>query len=598
MPVRRSAGPLPALALALIASACQDAPTAPTRTLTAPAGSVAGMQALACTVDVRAHTLGCTPAATSPATKGAGASAPAGLSRTLVFGQQGVYVRLNATATAPPSGDTLAVPVTVQNLLAQPLGTTDGTTYDGQGVMVFFPQAPTTSGGAGTVTILNADTTGTFTASGQQAFVYPQLLAGNQTSAVKTWLFSVPSGVTAFQFTAFVRAQMPDEATPLAAQPAHAFAGSANAGIVGGLYHSCAVRPGAGVYCWGGTGIAGAGGSMTDSTSAVPLLIPGSAGAVALAAGSSANHACWLTAAGGAACVGHDEFGQLGDGATPATPTLTARAVQMPGIASFAGLATGGQHSCALSGAGAAYCWGYDGLGQLGDGTRNSSATPVAVQTPAGIHFAQIAAGQLHSCAITTTGAAYCWGLNADGELGNGASGAGADTAAPVPVQLPGGVTLTRIAAGVAFTCGLSGSGAAYCWGDNTYGQLGDGTQTPHVTPAAVQLPAGVAFTQLVVGATHACAMGNDGNAYCWGEGTYGRLGDNLFSNHFAPTAVLASLAPGSTIVQLAAGAYHSCAIANTGTAYCWGSNDFGQIGDGTGGAGTDRGFPTPVWMP
>ena len=591
MLARTTARPL-AVALTLAAAACQDAPTAPTSRPTTPVGGVMGLQALACTVDVHAHTVGCAPAAS--ATTAAAANA-AGLHRTLVFGNQGVYVRLNATASAPSSGDSLSVPVTVQNLLAQPLGTTDGVTYDGHGVTVFFAQAPATTSGSGTVTVLNPDTTGTFTASGQQGFVYPQLLAGNQTSAARNWIFSVPSSVGAFQFTVFVRAQLPNELAPLAAQPAHVFSTTADAGLVAGLYHTCGLRPGAGVYCWGGTGIAGNGGTISDSTSGVPLLVPGSAGAVALAAGSSADHVCWLTSAGTAACVGHDEFGQLGNGATPTAPVLTAQTVQMPaGVSAFTQMTLGIQHTCALTSAGAAYCWGFNGLGQLGDGTRTDEATAVAVIRPAGVHFTRLAAGQLHTCALSTTGGAYCWGYNSTGQLGNGASGNGADTAAAVAVQLPAGVTLTRIAAGAGFTCGLDASGAAYCWGDNSSGQLGDGTQVSRATAAAVQRPSGVTFSQLAVGGSHACALGSDGVAYCWGEGSDGELGDNQFTSHLVPTAALA-LGAGVTIAQLAAGTSHSCAIAITGAAYCWGSNYLSQIGDGT---GTDRGAPTAVWMP
>ena len=447
-------------ALACAATACQDAPTAPVPTHTPTVASAATrMQALTCAVDVRAHTFGCAPV--TP-TSSVVAHDVSGAQRTLVIGGQGVYVKLLGSAATPtsPGHDTLTVPVAVQNLLPQPLGTTDGVTYDGHGVMVFFAQAPTTTGGTGTVSVLGADSTGTFTAAGQQAFVYPQFLAGNQTTPERNWLFDVPSSVTAFTFVVFVRAQLQNESLPLA-QPAHVFAATANAGIVGGVQSTCALRPGAGVYCWGTTAING----TQDSVSMVPLLVPGSAAAVALGTSLDALHACWLTGTGTAACVGDNTLGQLGDGTS--NPAQTARTVQMPtGVTAYTQLALGGLHTCGLTATGAAYCWGYDQIGQLGDGTANSTATAVAEQAPAGVHFAHLGAGQVHTCGVTAAGAAYCWGDNTFGQLGSGS--ADLQDSVPVAVQLPGGVALAQIAGGGSFTCGLAGDGSAYCWGDNT----------------------------------------------------------------------------------------------------------------------------------
>lgn len=590
MPVRPLARPFIIAALAFVAGACQDGLTAPgtTRLPTVPTAAVPNGQALACTVDVRAHTLGC--ASVTPATSRA-PHAVSGPQRTLVIGKQGVYVKLTSSATTS-SGDTLSVPVSVQNLLSQPLGTTDGVSYDGRGVTVFFQQNPTATSGTGTVTVLNADTTGTYTAAGQPAFLYRQFVAGNQTTSEHNWLFSVPHSVTTFQFLVFVSAQVPDESVPLAAQPAHSFSTNATAAIVGGQHYTCALRPGAGVYCWGSTTVPGDMGQMNAASSPVPLLVPGSAGAVALAPSVGAGHACWITGAGAAACVGNNTFGQLGDGTFD--DGITPRTVQMPaGVTVFSRLVAGAQHTCGLTSAGVAYCWGYNGLGQLGNGTYTDDSIATAVQMPAGMHVAALGTGEVHSCALTDVGAAYCWGYNGNGQLGDGTTD---PAAAPVLVQLPSGVTLTGIAGGFGFTCGLAGDGAAYCWGDNSAGQLGDGTTVSRGAPGRVQIPGGAALAQVVVGLNHACALGRDGAVYCWGEGSSGQIGDAQFTAR--PTPVAVALPPGTAAAQLSAGGDHSCAITSAGAAYCWGSNAYGQIGDGASGPGTDRGSPVAVRMP
>ena len=592
--MRSVARPLVAGALAMAGVACQDAFTAPVAAPTpiAPTADAARGQALSCSVDVHARSLACADAAT-PVRAVPHVAPPVdavGPQRTLVIGQQGVYVRLagSAASLASPGSDTLTVPVAVQNLLAQPLGTTDGVTYDHRGIMVFFSEAPTVTGGSGTVSVLNADSTGTFTASGQQAFIYRQFLAGNQSTPERGWQFRVPASVTAFRFVVFVRAQLHDEQSPLSAQPARVFAANATAGIVGGAHTSCALRAGAGVYCWGTTAID----TVQDSISTVPVLVPGSGSAVALAVSANALHACWLTAIGAAACVGDNAYGQLGDGTVNAA--LTARAVQAPNGVTLSRLAVGGSHTCGLTPSGGAYCWGYNVIGQLGDGSFTTTSTMVPVQVPAGVHFTAIGLGLGHSCALTASGTAYCWGYNGFGQLGTG-TGSVQDSV-PQLVQMPAGVAFTQIAGGAAFTCALARSGAAYCWGSNSTGQLGDGTQTDHATASAVRLPPGVTLTQLVVGSEHACGRATDGTAYCWGDNSAGQLGDNSGVVQMAPVPVL--LPAGVTFAQLSAGALHSCGLTAAGAGYCWGDNGYGQIGDGTGGQYAIRATPTAVRMP
>ena len=158
-------------------------------------------------------------------------------------------------------------------------------------------------------------------------------------------------------------------------------------------------------------------------------------------------------------------------GATQPAVTLT-----------FTVVSAGGYHTCGVTAAGAAYCWGDNFFGELGDGTTTSRSSPVLVAAPAGVSFAAVSAGLRHTCGLTAAGVAYCWGYNGFGQLGDGTT-----TNRSSPVLVVGGVSLAAVSAGWRHTCGVTAAGAAYCWGDNTSGQLGDGTTTQRLTPVRAQ---------------------------------------------------------------------------------------------------------------
>ncbi|PYP50821.1 MAG: hypothetical protein DMD45_09770 [Gemmatimonadetes bacterium] len=155
----------------------------------------------------------------------------------------------------------------------------------------------------------------------------------------------------------------------------------------------------------------------------------------------------------------------------------------MAGGLSFVSLSTGYFHTCGLTEAGAAYCWGGNFEGELGNGTTQGSATPVVVS--GGLTFATITAGQWATCAVTKAGLGYCWGYNGYGQLGNAAAPL---TLAPNPRALPvsGGLTFVSVSTGYLHTCGITTQGAAYCWGDNSEGELGDGSTMIQPTPVPV----------------------------------------------------------------------------------------------------------------
>lgn len=238
------------------------------------------------------------------------------------------------------------------------------------------------------------------------------------------------------------------------------------------------------------------------------------------------------------------------------------------------GVSAGGAFSCALTSGGAVLCWGAGAGGELGDGLRTNRSSAGGV---AGLSSGVLAvsAGSEHACAITAGGAARCWGLDYDGQLGDGSGAFGVIRDTPVAVVgLAGGVA--SIAAGASHTCAVSTGGGVKCWGRNDHGQLGDGTTMKRLAPVAVSgLSSGVAA--VVPGAYHTCALMTAGGVQCWGDNEYGQLGDGSTTERLTPVAV-SGLAGASAI---SAGDYHACALVGGGVV-CWGDNGNGQLGNGS----------------
>lgn len=300
-------------------------------------------------------------------------------------------------------------------------------------------------------------------------------------------------------------------------------------------------------------------------------LVGGISGASAVAAGLF--HGCALDAAGLARCWGANESGQLGDGST------TDRAAPVPVATDlrFGSIAAGLAQTCAVAAGGQAVCWGANLGGQLGDGTRNDRALPDAVaESP---DLSRVVAGWNHTCGITGDGVAYCWGLNRDGAVGDGTR---LDRLAPTRV-LDG---VTDLAAGSAHTCAVR-QGEALCWGSNGAGQIGDGTTQANASPTPVgDLPGTV--TAVAAGAAHSCALLGDGSVHCWGQNLYGQLGNGSTAPSSTPRAVAGDV----RFARIHAGGGVTCGITVAGDEYCWGLNQSGQLGDGT---RTNRGVPTRV---
>jgi alpha-tubulin suppressor-like RCC1 family protein len=352
--------------------------------------------------------------------------------------------------------------------------------------------------------------------------------------------------------------------------------------VTAGSQHTCALTSTGGVKCWGlnDYGQLGDGTVVSRNT---PVDVSGlGAGVVAVSGGG--RHTCALTSAGGVKCWGRNNYGQLGDG------TLSDRhtPVDVSGLTSgVTAISAGGYHTCALLSSGAVKCWGRNNRGQLGDGTTTNRSAAVNVGGLAGAIAVSAGGSDLqggHTCALTGAGGAKCWGRNDLGQLGDGTT---SDRHQPTDVAGLGSGT-AEVHAGRYHSCARTNSGAVKCWGWNISGQLGNGTTTTSNVPVdVIGLQSDV--TSLAAGGLHSCATSANGGARCWGANTSGQLGDGTTSMRSKPVSVLQT--PGGPpllgIGAVAAGGSlltdgHTCAVMTAGGIKCWGLNGSGQVGDGT----------------
>jgi len=330
--------------------------------------------------------------------------------------------------------------------------------------------------------------------------------------------------------------------------------------------HTCALTSNGIVKCWG-YNFYGQLGDGTKTTQYIPALVSGLSGIKAIAAGYA--HTCALTASGGIKCWGSNEFGQLGDGTIIDSLISVSVSSLTSGITA---IAAGDGHTCAITSSGGIKCWGSNESGQLGNGTTTDSAVPVDVNgLSSGV--TAIALGGSHTCALTATGGVKCWGSNYAGWLGDGTA---IERHTPVNVSgLSNGVI--AIATGDSHSCALTASGGVKCWGYNSTGQLGNGNTTKQYIPIDVSgLTSDI--TTIAAGYAHSCALTSNGGVKCWGGNTLGELGDGTGVTSDVPVQV-SDLSSG--IIDIALGKSHTCAMTNSKGVKCWGSNEVGQLGYG-----------------
>jgi alpha-tubulin suppressor-like RCC1 family protein len=385
-----------------------------------------------------------------------------------------------------------------------------------------------------------------------------------------------------------------DAESPTAPEPAPALATTATAALAfaqvsGGSRHSCAITTDNRAYCWGFNTY----GQLGDGTTTWRLRPVAVASPLRFRQVSVGElHTCGVTTDYRVYCWGSNGDGALGDG----TETDRLSPVPVVGGLRFRQVDGGDEHTCAVTYPdNRAYCWGYNAEGGLGNGTFSPRfrSTPTAVA--GGLRFRQVSAGgglydfesrepfAGHSCGVTTTDEAFCWGPNTVGQLGIGGTSGGRVAS---PTRVAGAHRFRQIEAGSAYTCAVTTTNRAFCWGNGRQGQIGDGKTYLRFSPSAVA--GGHSFERITTGEFHTCAETTLNRAYCWGTGG---IGDGTTTRRLTPVAV----AGGLFFSQVSAGFSHTCGKTHTGVAYCWGWNFYGQLGDGT---TTDRNQPAAVAGP
>jgi alpha-tubulin suppressor-like RCC1 family protein len=337
-----------------------------------------------------------------------------------------------------------------------------------------------------------------------------------------------------------------------------------------GYHRTCAVTTDGRGLCWGWNRY----GSLGTSDSAATVLAPS---LVALPAGERFRH---IEAGSYFTSCGLTEFGNVycwGEAGAP-------RQLPLPTGSVVTQISVGATQVCALTSERQLYCHGDFNSGELGVGDMEYTHLPVRVQPPDSVVPAHVSAGIGFTCIVATTGGAYCSGVNAAGQLGNGTTGT---SKVFTRVAMPTGVTFSTISAGLERACAVDTAGGGWCWGQNYNGALGDDTYAHSRTPRPVALSAGTVLTDIQTGWYHTCAITNAGATLCWGSNDQGALGWG--QSYGGKTIRTAALPDGVRAERLEVGLAGTCIASTGGRVFCWGSNLRGSVGNGT---------ATPVYSP
>ena len=348
--------------------------------------------------------------------------------------------------------------------------------------------------------------------------------------------------------------------------------------------HTCGVTLGGRAMCWGRNQYGQLGTGGNDSLK--PVGVSGlEAGVVGIAAGD--NHSCAVKASGQAVCWGNNDYGQIGVGAWGSkheTPTLV---VGLPSEA--VSITAGERQTCVVLVDGTAMCWGWNDHGQLGDFTKSTRPSPVqVVGLPSAV--TSISAGRYHTCAVLEDSSLWCWGYNGDGQFGNGTR---ASSSTPLqPKNLAN--SIVAVVGGSYHTCAVDSDGAVRCWGNNGYGQCGQPAGGNLLEPGVPVAGLPLDVVGISAGYGFSCAWTAGGAGMCWGHNGSGQLGDNKAGPQRHTAELVYGL--GSGVRGISAIAYrHACATMASGKVRCWGNNEYGQIGDGS--KGLAHGIPTELSM-
>jgi alpha-tubulin suppressor-like RCC1 family protein len=351
-------------------------------------------------------------------------------------------------------------------------------------------------------------------------------------------------------------------------------------------WHSCA-NEGDVLFCWGqnSDGEIGNGSTINANSRRAVMGVSDPA-----AVGLGELTTCICDHSGQAWCWGRNVEGELGIGAASLKSTVP---VQVPGVTDCLQITGGLNHTCVLHADGTLSCWGSNASGQLGVPASTTTATcsesggtsvpcaPAPIKVTGLTEVAEVRAGEQYTCARKADMTVQCWGENSGGELGDGT-----DTSRSTPSAVVGLNDIVEVAAGRFFACARHQTGSVSCWGDNGNGQLGNGTTTASSRPVDV---VGVTdATQLAMGLQHGCALTSSATVVCWGGNMYGQLGDGTTTDSSSAVDVIGL----TQINSIAAGSVHTCARSAAGLAFCWGENLVNELGDGT---TTNRSQPVSV---
>ncbi len=343
-------------------------------------------------------------------------------------------------------------------------------------------------------------------------------------------------------------------------------------GVSAGQDHTCAVAGTGSAWCWGDNTSGKLGDGSTDPSNS-PVTVDALAGVVDVSAGFGV-HSCAVLGTGAVWCWGDNAWGQLGDG----TYTESLAPVQVAGVADAEKVCAGVDHTCALLASGRVACWGSNEHGQLGhQGTYEScngtDCSADAVLVDYMLSTVQMDCGRHHTCVLKDDGEVFCWGRNGYGQLGVG------DTSSrSTPDRVLGIPTAASMSAGLESACAVMETGSAWCWGKNDAGQLGGGSASAHEV-SALEVDGLSNAARIGPGLDHTCVLLDDGSAWCWGADGSGQLGNGASGASWTLQAVEP---PADTAAIVDAGAMHTCAVKHDGTLWCWGGNDAGQLGTGT----------------
>ncbi|MCA9676435.1 MAG: hypothetical protein KC464_15490, partial [Myxococcales bacterium] len=342
--------------------------------------------------------------------------------------------------------------------------------------------------------------------------------------------------------------------------------------------HTCALTEDGRAFCWGSNYRGQIGdGSHDDRNTAFEVPQPDGMPWTEISAG--ADHTCGISA-GRLYCWGSDDYGQLGNGAGGSTPTPT----RIAPATTWAEVTASVFRTCAIDNDSDRWCWGdttYDGLGD--NGTVIDPTSPTAMPAaPGPASWRQIIGGADHQCGVgagTSDGELWCWGRGANGALGIPTPPA----TSPTPVQVGTATDWRSVGADVGFgtTCGVRDAtgtgGALYCWGNNDSGQFGTGDPSPQYTP--LLLDSGHAWVRVDLGWGFTCGIDAGSRLYCWG---YNDAHQVSAGDDWVPTIRTSQVGAGSFFLELAVGFTHACAVDDADAIYCWGEGSWGRLGDGT----------------